>query len=288
MSIPRTRRRNRRQTMFTTAVADAQRPIGTPPSRLQQTFVEPQPAMNEDMADALSHFVRIITDTAACAIFGLGMGMLAEGLLSFRANGPRIFYTLTGSAIVVTRLIGSRTIQEWVDWKKDLDLATEVLHAPRERFETYWKAEQAATRAAEAISSQPSIEDQQVNETIVRILHDYYRGRTEGTLPAQVKLWSRRGLATRYDLAEHGKANARVREVLEAIADGNSLKPRDYPTAFYALFGCAPEEYDGRSLYRMGDNPATGQPVFRVAPPPDVFRQPNGLVLRRTRRSGHV
>lgn len=294
MRTPRTKRRNRRQTTFTSVIADAQRPYETRPSRVQQTFVEPQPKMNEEIADALAHLIRITTDTAACAVFGLGVGMLAEGFMGFRANGPRIFCVLTGSAIVVTRLIGSRTIQEWVDWKKDTELASEMLHAPQKRYETYWRTKEAATKATEVLSSQPTIEDQEVNEAIANILHDYYRMKTEGTLPAQVKPWSRRNLAKQYGLSEHSKANERVREALEAIADGNNLKPRDYRTAFYALFGCDPEEYDGRTLYRMGDNPARGgEPIFRAIPrsskePPAVFRQPNGLVLRRVERRGQV
>jgi len=284
MAFPRFVRRGRRKT-FSETIAEGQRPTRVQPT-VRQTVVEPQQQMNEEVADAVTHLIRIAADTLGAIVFGFAIAVVLEALSEGTIDRDKPFKVITGLTIAIVRILGSRTAQEWIDWLADIQFAREMQQNAKVRQQAYLGATQTARLATRVIESQPSAEEQEVNETLARILRDYYDQAAAGILDPKGKLWSRRNLATQYNLAEGSKANVRVREILDPLADGYHLKPSNYTAAFVAVFGCEPGEWDPRQLRRIADNPATGEPVLQPLPrvPPEVIYTPEGLVLKRTRR----
>jgi hypothetical protein len=279
----------RRRTTFTQMVTDAHRPLQAQERQRDDAAVRRYgPVLNGDISDEVEHILQIVASTLACGVFGLGVGLLTEAVTNGRVNGTRLAYGSTGLTIIVSRIAGSQTIREWADWAVDLQIARRMQEQQGERQRLAWRAQESAAKVVSAVSSQPKRENGVVNDTVTRVLRDYYRAKAVGR-EGEAKLWSRRNLQEQYGLGQWTKANRRVRELLEPIADGYRLKAVDYAMAFRALFGCEPDDWFARELERIADNPATGEPVLvpkrRMAnlEVGESMRMRGGLVLTRTK-----
>lgn len=219
------------------------------------------PGVEDPRGDAFSYLVRPIGALLRCSLLGLSMGLTAEAFLGWRINGFRIAYGTTGVTLITRILVDSDTIRNWADWLTELRFAREITNQQWERQRMAWQQTETAAQAVQMVNSQPSAEDGLVNETIARLLRDYFSAKAAGERP-DAKLWSRRSLEKRYNLGQFTRANERVREILAEHSEGNHLKARTYRSAFWLIFGADPADWRDVQLVRIADNPATGDPVF--------------------------
>lgn len=225
--------------------------------------MRPVEQISDARADASAYLLRPIGALLRAVLLGASTGLITYAVTGH--DGLTVAAIVGGLALVVRIVADSETVHSWAEWAAEVYFARQLTDQQRERQRLAWDRTENAQDVAQALATVPSNEDMAVNAAIADILRRYYELKaTNDPMLGRDKLWSYRNVERVYGFGRQSSQTIRICKAIEKIADGYRLRPHTYIQAYAAIFGCVPKNV--KRMVRVGDNPATGEPVLIPSP----------------------